>query len=186
MASVITFAFSPAVLSAITFATLLYPHIISSLFVICLSFATFLPLMMIYGLSKLGLISDFFVSEREQRTTPLLGAIVSYLVGGLVLWALKAPGVVTALMFCYVGNTLVMLLITRRWKVSVHASGLAGPATVLILTLGMWAGIFFALLLPVGWARVRLRAHTPTQVVVGALVTVIATWIQFRVYLLIL
>jgi membrane-associated phospholipid phosphatase len=89
-------------------------------------------------------------------------------------------------MLCYAGNTLVMMLITRRWKISVHASGIAGPTTVLTESLGLWASVFFALLLPVGWARIRLKAHTPTQVLFGALVTIAATWLQLKIYLAVL
>jgi membrane-associated phospholipid phosphatase len=99
---------------------------------------------------------------------------------------MKAPAMVTALMLCYAGNTLVMMLITRRWKISIHASGIAGPTTALIASLGIWASIFFVLLVPVGWARIKLKAHTPTQLLAGALVTVPLTWIQLRIYLAIL
>jgi len=187
-ASIVTLVFSPAVIAAFTFLILLCPlNIASLLFVgISLTFGTFVPLVMMYLLSKRGLISDFYVSEREERAKPFAGAISSYIIGSLVLSLMKAPTMVTALMLCYAGNTLVMMLITRRWKISIHASGVAGPTTALIVSLGMWASIFFALLVPVGWARIKLKAHTPTQLLAGALVTVVLTWIQLRIYLAIL
>jgi len=103
--------------------------------------------------------------------------------GGLTLWLLKAPPMITALILCYAGNTLVMMTITIRWKISVHASGITGPATVLIEGLGAWGGLFFLLLFPVAWARIRLKAHTPMQILAGALVTIVATWIQLKIYL---
>ena len=186
--AVITHVFNPAVVAAFAFLILLYSrNILSPLLVgVCLTFATFVPLTMIYLLSKRGVISDFFVSERSERAKPFAGAILSYLVGGLTLWWLRTPTIVTALMLCYAGNTLVMMLITRRWKISVHASGIAGPTTVLTESLGLWASVFFALLLPVGWARIRLKAHTPTQVLLGALVTIAATWLQLKIYLAVL
>jgi len=187
-AVVVTHMFNPLVVAAFTFFLLLSAlNVASALFVgVCLMFGTFVPLAIMYLLSKRGLISDFFVSEKTERAKPFAGAILSYLAGSLTLYLLKAPPIITALMLCYAGNTLVMMLITRRWKISVHASGIAGPTTVLIESLGGWASIFFAFLIPVAWARMRLKAHTPTQIVAGALVTIAATWVQLRIYLAVL
>ena len=187
-ASLVSHAFNPAIVAAYAFLILLYPNNITSPSLVgtSLTFGTVIPIVIIYLLSKRGLISDFFVSEKAERTKPFAGAIASYLVGSLVLFSLNAPAIITALMLCYAGNSLAMLLITRRWKISVHASGIAGPTTALIVSLGTWASIFFALLIPVGWARIRLKAHTPTQILAGALVTILATWVQLRIYLAIL
>jgi membrane-associated phospholipid phosphatase len=187
-ASLVSHVFNPAIVAAFTFLTLLYAEGIAScpLVAICLTFGTLIPLGIIYLLSRRGLISDFFVSERKERAKPFAGAIVSYLVGSFVLMFARAPTIVTALMLCYAGNTLVMMLITHLWKISVHASGVAGPATALTVSLGAWASVFFALLVPVGWARMKTGAHTPTQLLAGALVTIVTTWVQLRIYLAIL
>jgi len=187
-ATVVTHVFNPAIVAAFAFSILLYPrNNASPLFLgVPLTFGTFIPLAMMYLLSKRGLISDFFVSEKKERALPFAGAILSYLMGSLMLWSMRAPPIVTALMLCYAGNTLVMMPITRRWKISVHASGIAGPTTVLIESLGIWASIFFALLIPVAWARIRLKAHTPMQIVAGVLVTIVVTWLQLRIYLAVL
>jgi membrane-associated phospholipid phosphatase len=188
IARAVTDVFNPAVVAAFTFLILLYSRSSASpLFVsVSLTFGTFFPLAIILLLSKVGLISDLFVSEKRERAKPFAWAITSYLIGGLALWWLRAPPIVTALMFCYAGNTFVMMLITRRWKISIHASGIAGPATVLVEALGIWAAVFFALLIPVGWARIKLKAHTPAQVLAGALVTIVATWLQLKIYLAVL
>ena len=186
-AEIVTHILNPAVIAAFTFLVLLYPrNIASSQFVASLTFGTFIPLAMMVLLSKRGLISDFYVSEKNERAIPFAGAILSYLAGGLTLWLLGALPIITALMLCYAGNTIVMMGITWRWKISVHASGIAGSTTVLIEGLGAWASVFFALLIPVAWARIRLKAHTPTQILAGALVTIAATWVQLRIYLAVL
>lgn len=109
--------------------------------------------------------------------------MVSYLLGSVALVILRAPVFVTSLMLCYLGNTLVMMTITFRWKISVHASGIAGPTTLLVQSLGLVFSLLSLLLIPVGWARIRLEAHTLNQFVAGALVTVITTWLQLAVYL---
>jgi len=76
-----------------------------------------------------------------------------------------------------------MMLINLKWKISIHASGITGPATFLFYSFGMIAIPFFLLVLPVGWARLRLNAHTPAQVLAGATLTVAITWIQLKTYL---
>jgi len=189
-ASVISLVFNPAVTAAFTFLILLYPLQSVQPFLLlmatCITFGTMVPLAMMYQLTKRGVISDFNVSERLERTRPFLGASASYLAGSGVLLLLRAPTIIITLMLCYAGNTLIMLLITLRWKISIHASGIAGPTTALVYGIGAWAAVFFLLLIPVGWARVQLKAHTPWQIFAGALLTAIVKWLQLRIYFSIL
>jgi len=189
-ASVISGIFNPAVTAAFTFLILLYPmqsiQTFLMLMATCVTFGTMIPFVMMLQLTKSGVISDFNVSERKERTRPFVGAAASYLAGGGVLLLMKAPIIIIALMLCYAGNTVIMLLITLRWKISIHASGVAGPTTALVYSIGTWAAVFFILLIPVGWARMQLKAHTPWQILVGALVTAIATWLQLIIYFSIL
>ena len=63
-----------------------------------------------------------------------------------------------------------------------HASGIAGPLTALIYVVGLTAIPFLLLVVPVGWARLKLKAHTPAQVVAGVLLTIVTTWIQLGIY----
>jgi len=189
-ASVISLVFNPAIVAAFTFLILLYPLQSTQTFLlllgICVTFGTVVPLVMMYQLTKRGFVSDFNVSMRQERTRPFVGAAASYFAGSCALLLLRAPIIIIALMLCYGCNTVIMLLITLRWKISVHASGVAGPATALVYSMGAWAAVFFILLIPVAWARVRLKAHTPWQVWAGALVTVIVTWLQLKIYFSIL
>ena len=189
-ASVISLVFNPAVTAAFTFLILLYPLQSIQTFLLlmatCIIFGTLIPLVMMYQLTKRGLISDFNVSERQERVRPFVGAAASYLAGSVALLLLRAPTIIIALMLCYACNTVIMLLITLRWKISIHASGIAGPTTALVYSIGPWAAVFFILLIPVGWARVQLKAHTPWEVFAGAIVTAIATWLQLKIYFSIL
>lgn len=184
-ASIISIALNPTVMAGIAFLILVPRESIqtsSLLLAICLTFATLIPLVMVYQLSKHGIVSDYYVSQKEERAKPFTGAIISYLAGTLVLLLVNAPLIVTAFMLCYVGNTIIMMLITFRWKISIHTAGIAGPTTGLIYCIGMWAAVLFTLLVPVGWARMRMKAHTPLQMLAGGLVTIAATWIQMKIY----
>lgn len=151
--------------------------------IIAVIFGTVLPLSFIYYLSKLRMIPDFHVSRKESRGVPFLGAIFSYLLGSICLGLLKAPIIVTALMLCYLGNSVIMMAISTKWKISIHASGITGPATVLLYSFGWVALSMFLLVIPVGWARIRTGAHTMNQFLAGALLTIPMTWVQLLLYL---
>jgi membrane-associated phospholipid phosphatase len=185
LAEIVTHIFNPPVVAAPTFLYLILlerPANSLMLALIILFFATLLPLTMVVILSRQGIIPDIWASERESRVIPFTGAIISYLLGAAILVAARSPVPITSLMLCYVGNTLVMMLISLRWKISVHASGIAGPLTALVYLLGTIALPLLLLILLVGWARLKLKAHTIAQVATGALLTILTTWVQMGVY----
>lgn len=184
-ASAISFLSSPTLVPSFALLFLLYSVEGANrliLVVLCVVFASLVPIGMLYGLSKVGKISDFFVSAREQRASPFIGAISSYFIGGLLLFAIGAPVIVTSLMFCYGGNTFILMLITLRWKISVHASSIAAATIAFVSTFGLWAFALLITLIPVGWARVELKAHSPSQFMAAVLVTIVTTWLQLKVY----
>jgi hypothetical protein len=185
LAEIITHIFNPPLVAAPTFLYLILlerPANALVLASIILFFATLLPLTMVVALTRQGIIPDIWASKRESRAIPFAGAIISYLLGALTLIVARSPAPITSLMFCYVGNTTIMMLITLRWKISVHASGIAGPFTALIYLLGTVAIPLSLLILPVAWARLKLKAHTIPQVALGALLTVLTTWVQMGFY----
>ncbi|MBI5460009.1 PAP2 family protein [Methanobacterium sp.] len=121
--------------------------------------------------------------QREDRIYPLLLVILSYTIGVVVLYTLGAPLLTTVLMICYLTNTIVVLMISLYWKISIHAMGIAGPATAIIYLFG-WPGLLFSLLVPlVLWSRLYLKRHTSAQLMVGTGLGYLLTAAQ--IYLLI-
>lgn len=145
-------------------------------------FGSVLPLSSTYYLVRKGIIPDIYASDRATRTEPFLWAMASYLMGVTALMYLNAPFVVTALMACYFVNTIVMLIITMYWKISIHAVGVTGPVTALVFQLGARMLPFFLLMLPVAWARIELKAHNRLQVAAGAILSTFLTWMQMIFY----
>ena len=146
-------------------------------------FGCVLPLVMVLGLLKLDIIKDFYAYDKETRFIPFLWTTLFYLLGVISLILVSSPPVVTALMACYFVNGIVLMLITFKWKISIHASGITSPFTALVYLLG---GVMLPLLLvviPVGWARIELKAHTKLQVTAGAILSSLLTWIQMSFYL---
>ena len=145
-------------------------------------FGCFLPLTLVVYMLKRGIISDFYANDRMERFIPFMATILSYAMGTVALMAVRAPEQITALMACYLVNGVVLLLITMKWKISIHASGIASPVTALVYLLGTRLLPLFLLFLPVAWARVELKAHDKKQVTAGAVISSLLTWLQMAFY----
>ncbi|MFH2110433.1 MAG: PAP2 family protein [Candidatus Bathyarchaeota archaeon] len=145
-------------------------------------FGCFLPLILVVYMLKRGIISDFYANDRNERFIPFMSTIFSYTMGTIALIAVRAPEQITALMACYIVNGVVLLLITMKWKISIHASGIASPVTALVYLLGTRLLPLFLLFLPVAWARVELKAHDKKQVTAGAVISTVLTWLQMAFY----
>jgi len=145
-------------------------------------FSGVLPVSIIFIQRRSGIVTEMMVNERDERTKPFIGAISSYFLGLLSLAYLKAPVAIVYLMACYLVNSLFMMIVTLRYKISIHASGVAGPATFLVHQYGVGLWPLTLVMVVVGWARLELRMHTVGQVAWGVLVTVLLTLTQLELY----
>ena len=149
---------------------------------VSLIFASILPMAIIlYWAKKLGTDKD--ISNRGDRYTPLIVGIISYFIGFLICLIFHLDGFLTALLLCYSVNTGVVLLITTRWKISVHTTGLSGPIGALILLLGP-VGSAFAVIYPIViWSRVLLKKHTLAQAIAGGVQGFFLTVIEMYLFI---
>lgn len=147
---------------------------------ICLVFGTFLPLTVALMWIKSKNL-DLDVSNKEDRTFPLIFGALSYIIGVIMLLVVGAPTVAAILMLCYLSNIILTIFVTFFWKISVHSMGIAGPAAAIIYIFG-YPGLLFGFpIIMVMWSRVFLKQHTPAQVIVGAITSFAVTWMQFRI-----
>jgi len=145
---------------------------------VSLTFGFLLPIAMFVYFRKRGRIIDSDASIKEERTVPFLIAVLMYVGGLLALIFLHANIIITAFWFCYISNTLIIVLINKYWKISAHALGVAGPLGAVTYAAGWYGLFFFALLAIVGWARLKLKVHTPMQVLMGSIVGFTFTYFQ--------
>lgn len=133
---------------------------------ISLVFASILPMaIIVYWAKKLNTDGD--ISNRQDRFVALVVGIISYFIGFIVSLVLGVDNFLTALPLCYSINTGVVLLITFKWKISIHTTGLSGPVGALILLLGP-IGAVFGIIYPILiWSRVILNKHTLAQAITG-------------------
>lgn len=108
--------------------------------------------------------------------------VLHFFIGFLLLTLLKAPPLISGLMFCYATNTFIVVMITIYWKISLHAIGVSGPFAALLFQLG-WQAWPLGLIIPlVGVSRVILKKHTVMQVVAGTLIGLGSTSLQIYLF----
>jgi hypothetical protein len=133
-------------------------------------FAAVIPLgYVLHGVRK-GRLTNHHIPERAARRIPLLFGTASLVAGLLLLLALGAPREVLALLTTGGVGLAIFALVTHWWKMSIHAGVASGTVAALTVIYGAVALLGVPLVLLGCWARVRLTAHTPAQVVVGAAV----------------
>ena len=134
--------------------------------IVSLIFASILPMAIIlFWAKKLGTDKD--ISNRSDRYMPLIVGIVSYFIGFLICLIFNLDNFLTCLLLCYSVNTGVVLIITTKWKISVHTTGLSGPNAALILLLGPVGALIGVLYPLIIWSRVLLNKHTLAQAISG-------------------
>ncbi|MDQ0212244.1 MULTISPECIES: phosphatase PAP2 family protein [Arthrobacter] len=149
-------------------------------------FVCVLPFAYVLIMVRLGKLSDHHVSDRKERAPLLMLALVSVVVGLLVLNLINAPTSVSEMILALIGGIAVLAAVSLVWKISGHASAISAAAVIAALMFGP-AWLPLLLLVPaVGWSRVVLRAHTPAQVIAGSLfggVVIAGLWWALRGWL---
>jgi hypothetical protein len=131
-------------------------------------FYSVLPMAFIIRGARQGKWDGHWVRERERRFVPLLMCLLSALVGLVILLVGDAPRDVIALAWSMVTVLVACVVITRWWKVSLHATVAGGAVATVVLIYGWIMVVLVPLVALVAWARVRVADHTAAQVVVGA------------------
>ncbi len=139
---------------------------------IALFFLSVGPLIYVVIGVRTGKLSDFDVSRRSQRAGPFLFGIISTSIGLLVLSLLHGPRILQTALILTAISAMILMVTTLWWKISIHASTMAGAATMLTALYGIVLLPSFLLLVLVSWSRVVLRRHTVAQVVVGSLLSI--------------
>jgi hypothetical protein len=148
-------------------------------------FFALLPLAYVARLWRGARVASMEVPDRAARWRPLLVSVAAYLGAVLTLWTTAETGaaLLAALAGIHAGNTLLILGVTLRWKISIHTAALGGFISMLLFVAQTpWpdralqealltpaaVGTLVVLLAALTWARVRTGAHTPTQAAGGA------------------
>jgi hypothetical protein len=178
----------PTIITIPTFLILCLPllpdwgaYLIAAL-VTTLFLSVFLTIL-VYHFSRKTNNVDGDIVKREERITPMLVAILFYLAAGVAVLFIEAPQIVKVFTWVYPVSTTVMFVISLKWKISLHMSGIAGPVAALGTALFPWGWIAAVLLPIVAWARYVQRKHTPAQLIGGTVEGFCVTLAMFALFL---
>ncbi|MCH7613218.1 MAG: PAP2 family protein [Candidatus Marinimicrobia bacterium] len=150
--------------------------------IVCFLFSNLIPISTVLLLKKTGKISDLDASKKEQRIFPLTLGIIYSGIAYLILTYMKADPLVRGLMFCYMTNTVFTIIITKYWKISIHAMGVAAPLAALWMAGFQFPFFALIILIAVSYSRVVLKAHTVYQVMTGSIAGLILTYVQLYIF----
>jgi membrane-associated phospholipid phosphatase len=155
--------------------------------VILFSFA--IPVILIYILFRIGVVSDLSLKIRRQRIYPYLITLLSYTVMIIFYYRMHMPRWFMMIMVASVVIMVIAILITLLWKISAHMfgiGGLIGGAMAVSYFVErsnpyyMFMGLFIIAGL-VGTSRLILKRHTLPQVIagfmLGFLVSFVFVWL---------
>jgi len=155
------------------------PLIFLAYFFLGLIFLTILPILPILIDYKKGKV-DLFVFERKKRPKYFSWAIASYLIGATIFYLLNDAKLFIFLM-CYATVTTSIALLTYISKVSVHTSGIAGPLTYMVMIDNPLWIISYILVIIVGYSRIKERAHSFMETILGAIDSILVTYITVTI-----
>ncbi|AWR95123.1 hypothetical protein [Acidianus brierleyi] len=162
---VISRIFHPSITSAVGFSAIAMAFQLRlSVIILFLIFYGIMPYIMVYFLKIKGKVSNIFVTERKER--PLMFALTYplYLIVPFLLYLDNTRNIVTYLSICYAFNTLLLAIITLKFKISLHESSIAGIVSAVIYIFGFTYVFLLFLPLIVGISRIKLKQHTLAQV----------------------
>ncbi len=140
------------------------------------------PIASMVMLWRSGMVSELAMPVRSERIMPYLLTLVYF---GMAYYLLRRTPNSSTTLSLFAGMFMALaadLLITWRWKVSLHMTGIGGLIGMvlgLMLVHGVrtpWLPVLLLLAGALGTARLLVTDHTPAQVYVGALIGMAATF----------
>jgi uncharacterized membrane protein YqjE len=140
-----------------------------------------LPLTAFPLLYNLRVIHSIEMKERKERIIPLIFTLLAYSFGTYMILRLPVfvPSILTRFLLSSTVLVFITLIITYRWKISIHMIGIGGLTGVFLAISNVFWYNTFPLLLGsilmagfVGTARLKLDTHSPSQIFTGFLIGV--------------
>ena len=186
IAKIISYLFHPLLMPTYGFALLFYTNNYISTFTapevklvilgITFVFTFLLPAFNVLILLKTGRIKSLEMETNSERLLPYISTTLYYFALFYLFFNAGFPSVFKVVVLGAAICLLLTLLINLKWKISAHAIGIGGTAGVILgiiyrLRLDLELLFMFTLFLAgiIGFARLKLNAHSPAQVYTGFL-----------------
>ena len=142
-----------------------------------------LPPIVVYLYEKTtGKIKDWFMTNRAERKDVQFAWFFGAASFSLLAWYLEAPRLLLALGLTLLCLSLLITLVNFYWKISVHMMGVSLFVMIAIFVYSLALSWLVFLIFLVGWARIKLGAHTFLQVSFGAILTIVVFYTVFGIF----
>ncbi|MDE6268693.1 MAG: phosphatase PAP2 family protein [Muribaculaceae bacterium] len=159
--------------------TFLYAVPLSSrinVLVVTFAITTMIPVIGIYVMLRLGLVTDSGLNKQKERLWPYVLTLLCYIATAIYYSSVKAPGWMCGYLIGGAAAALLSMLINFKWKISGHGAAMGGIVALAFFIdyygLAAWNATpwFIASILCaglVGTSRLILDRHTLMQVAAG-------------------
>lgn len=198
LARFLSYALHPMLMPTFGFITLLFSKSYvaygivgkgKSLLIALILILTFvLPTLIILLLKKTKIISSIELGKREERTYPFLIVAGFYYLTYRLFLNYQLPVAFYTVLLSSAFVVIITLLINFFWKISAHLMGI-GSFIGALLALNFNYGIDYLNLIIIfillagllGYSRLKLEAHSPSQIYTGFSVGFVISFILFLI-----
>ena len=192
---ILSFVFHPVLMPIYAILLLLYFSKVFSQFMpieqkthlinLTLIFTLLLPLLGVFLLKKLKIVSSIYMENQKERKWPLLIAISSYYLLFRMFEFLHIHPIIIKLILGAMLILFLAVIISNFCKISLHMLGIGGVFGAFLAFQYLFGGKLFLIILLllcsglVAYARINENAHTLKQVYLGFLVGTCAEFLIF-------
>ncbi len=199
-ANLLSALFHPLVMPTYGIAIALYTsymrifgsHLLGIIMIGILLTTCILPSLGIYILYRTGVVSDFRLHERTERTIPYIINFACYIACYLYLYRFGVPMWILSFIAGAIISLIVTMFINRFWKISAHMVA-AGSLVALVFLMSTFKLMLTPYMFPlqiitlllagaIGSARILLHRHTLGQVAAGFTLGVISSGTLFLIF----
>lgn len=137
-------------------------------------YAIIIPILSLGVLRSLGRISDYRVDNRSERILPLLIGAICYVLCAITIAKIPSAVFLRKFMIAAASCEVLCLVVSLRWKISLHLTGMGAAVALLVVMNVVGAG---SMLIPLmvailcagalASARLYLGCHNGWQVLAG-------------------
>mgnify|MGYP001460461161 FL=1 len=147
-------------------------------------FTITLPVITALLFKLFGLIDSVFMKTTKERMWPFIITLIWYYIGYQLFNKIQVPQSLNLLMIGTISVISVAIIITIRWKISIHMLGIGGVIgaiigisqrfqfdhSPLLIVLFLFAGL-------IGYSRLKTKSHNFQQIYIGFIIGLVIEWI---------
>ena len=147
-------------------------------------FTITLPVITALLFKLFGLIDSVFMKTTKERMWPFIITLIWYYMGYQLFNKIQIPQSLNLLMIGTISVISVAIIITIRWKISIHMLGIGGVIgaiigisqrfqfdhSLLLIVLFLFAGL-------IGYSRLKTKSHNFQQIYIGFIIGLVIEWI---------